>query len=105
MAKETATRAIVFADISGSTRLYETLGDAIARELVSQCLDLMTEQVNRHNGAVIKTIGDEIMATFATAEQAVEACMSMQEAVAEDLPSVCISVPAYSKAATSSAMR
>ena len=38
MAKETATRAIVFADISGSTRLYETLGDAIARELVSQCL-------------------------------------------------------------------
>lgn len=86
MAKETATRAIVFADISGSTRLYETLGDAIARELVSQCLDLMTEQVNRHNGAVIKTIGDEIMATFATAEQAVEACMSMQEAVAEDLP-------------------
>ncbi len=86
MAKETATRAIVFADISGSTRLYETLGDTIARELVSQCLDLMTEQVNRHNGAVIKTIGDEIMATFATAEQAVEACMSMQEAVAEDLP-------------------
>jgi len=86
MAKETASRAIVFADISGSTRLYETLGDAIARELVSQCLDLMTEQVNRHNGAVIKTIGDEIMATFATAEQAVEACMAMQEAVAEDLP-------------------
>jgi class 3 adenylate cyclase len=86
MAKETATRAIVFADISGSTHLYETLGDSIARELVSQCLDLMTEQVNRHNGAVIKTIGDEIMATFATAEQAVEACMSMQEAVAEDLP-------------------
>jgi len=86
MAKETATRAIVFADISGSTRLYEALGDTIARELVSQCLDLMTEQVNRHNGAVIKTIGDEIMATFATAEQAVEASMSMQEAVAEDLP-------------------
>jgi len=86
MAKETASRAIVFADISGSTRLYETLGDAIARELVSQCLDVMTEQVNRHNGAVIKTIGDEIMATFATADQAVEACMSMQEAVAEDLP-------------------
>jgi hypothetical protein len=46
----------------------------------------MTEQVNRHNGAVIKTIGDEIMATFATADRAVEACMSMQEAVTEDLP-------------------
>ncbi|MDX1432257.1 MAG: adenylate/guanylate cyclase domain-containing protein [Gammaproteobacteria bacterium] len=86
MAKETASRAIVFADISGSTRLYETLGDAIARELIAQCLEIMTEQVNRHNGAVIKTIGDEIMATFANAEQAVEACMAMQESVAEDLP-------------------
>lgn len=93
MPKETATRAIVFADISGSTRLYETLGDAIARELVSQCLDLMTEQVNRHNGAVIKTIGDEIMSTFATAEQAVEACMAMQEAVAEDLPARNMNTP------------
>ena len=86
MARETANRAIVFADISGSTRLYETLGDGVARELVSQCLDLMTEHINKHNGAVIKTIGDEIMCTFATAEQAVEACMSMQEGVAEDLP-------------------
>ena len=86
MAKETASRAIVFADISGSTRLYETLGDAIARELIAQCLEIMTEQVNRHNGAVIKTIGDEIMATFGNAERAVEACMAMQESVAEDLP-------------------
>ena len=86
MAKETASRAIVFADISGSTRLYETLGDAIARELIAQCLEIITEQVKRHNGAVIKTIGDEIMATFGSAERAVEACMAMQESVAEDLP-------------------
>ena len=86
MARETATRAIVFADISGSTRLYETLGDTVARELVAQCLDLMTEHIARHHGAVIKTIGDEIMCTFNGAEQAVEACMAMQEAVTEDLP-------------------
>ncbi len=78
--------AIVFADISGSTRLYETLGDAIARELVSQCLELMTKHIHKHKGVVIKTIGDEIMCTYPSAGDAVESTMEMQEAVTEDLP-------------------
>jgi len=58
----------------------------VARELVAQCLELMTEQVHKHTGAVIKTIGDEIMCTFPSADQAIEASMAMQEGVAEDLP-------------------
>lgn len=86
MARKAATLAIVFADISGSTRLYESLGDAIARELVSQCLGVMTEYIEKNGGTVIKTIGDEIMCTFPSAEQAVEASMGMQEGVTEDLP-------------------
>lgn len=86
MARKAATLAIVFADISGSTRLYESLGDAIARELVSQCLGVMTEYIDKNGGKVIKTIGDEIMCTFPSAEQAVEASMGMQEGVTEDLP-------------------
>jgi class 3 adenylate cyclase len=86
MARKAATLSIVFADISGSTRLYETLGDAVARELVAQCLGLMTEHIDRFSGTVIKTIGDEIMCTFPTAAQAVEAAMGMQEGVTEDLP-------------------
>ena len=86
MARTTANLAIVFADISGSTRLYETLGDAVARELVSQCLDLMSEQITKYDGTVIKTIGDEIMCTFPTAERATESSMGMQEAITEDLP-------------------
>jgi adenylate cyclase len=86
MARKSATLSIVFADISGSTRLYETLGDAVARELVSECLGLMSEQIDKYSGTVIKTIGDEIMCTFPTADQAIEASMGMQEGVTEDLP-------------------
>ena len=88
MARKAATLAIVFADISGSTRLYESLGDAIARELVSQCLGVMTEYIDKYGGKVIKTIGDEIMCTFPTADSAVEASMGMQEGVTEDLPEI-----------------
>ena len=89
MARKTTNLAIVFAHIGGgSTRLYETLGDAPARELMSQCLNLMTEQTTRFVGTVIKTIGDEIMCTFPTAENATESAIGMQEAVTEDLPDV-----------------
>jgi adenylate cyclase len=86
VARKTDTLSIVFADISGSTRLYEELGDSVARELVSECLGLMAEQVKKYSGIVIKTIGDEIMCTFPSAEQAIEASMGMQEGVTEDLP-------------------
>jgi class 3 adenylate cyclase len=86
MTRNVATLSIVFADISGSTRLYETLGDAVARELVAECLAVMTESIHKYGGTVIKTIGDEIMCTFETAEQAVEAAVSMQEGVTDDLP-------------------
>ena len=94
MARTTANLAIVFADISGSTRLYETLGDTVARELVSQCLGLMTEQITRYEGTVIKTIGDEIMCTFPSAERAIESSMDMQEAITEDLPDINPNTPA-----------
>ena len=76
MARKTTNLAIVFAHIGGgSTRLYETLGDATARELMSQCLNLMTEQTTRFYGTVIKTIGDEIMCTFPSAENATESAI------------------------------
>jgi class 3 adenylate cyclase len=86
MARKAATLSIVFADISGSTRLYESLGDAVARELIAQCLGVMTEYIEHNGGKVIKTIGDEVMCTFPTADQAVKAAVGMQEGVSEDLP-------------------
>ena len=93
MARTTTNLAFVFADISGSSRLYDTLGDAAARELASQCLGLMTEQITQFNGTVIKTIGDEIMCTFESAEDAIESAMGMQEAVTEDLPDMNPNMP------------
>ncbi|MFT5393985.1 MAG: adenylate cyclase [Gammaproteobacteria bacterium] len=94
MARKTATLTTVFADISGSTRLYETLGDAVARELVSQCLDLMTQSIGKYRGKVVKTIGDEVMCIFATAEAAVRASVAMQEAITDELPALNPNTPA-----------
>ena len=94
MARKAATLSIVFADISGSTRLYESLGDAVARELIAQCLEVMTDAIEHYGGTVIKTIGDEIMSTFPTSDQAVEASIGMQESVAEDLPEINPNTPA-----------
>ncbi len=89
--------AIVFADISGSTQLYDSLGDSTARGLVTQCLAVMSEQIAKHQGVIIKTIGDEIMCTFGSADQAVEAAMAMQECVTEDLPRMNPGMPASLK--------
>lgn len=73
---------ILFADVCGSTRIYETLGDAKARQLISRCIELMTKTAEKHGGALIKTIGDEVMCRFPGADQAAAAALDMQEAVA-----------------------
>jgi adenylate cyclase len=71
--------AILFADVCGSTRIYEVMGDAKAREMVLECLELMRSATERHGGEVIKTIGDEIMATFPTADDAIDAAADMHQ--------------------------
>ena len=77
MAPKTTNLAILFADISGSTRLYEILGDVAARTKVADCLEMLRSVVERYKGIVIKTIGDEIMCTFPTAEGAATAAWSL----------------------------
>ena len=84
----------MFADIAGSTQLYERLGDQPARAAIADCIDVMATHVAEHNGRVIKTIGDEIMCTFPSADAAVESTMAMQEAVTEDLPHINPNTPA-----------
>ena len=81
MSSQASNLCIVFADICESTQLYESLGDEVARDYVSHCLEIMTEQVEKYGGKVIKTIGDEIMCTFPVVEYGVEGAMSMQEVV------------------------
>jgi uncharacterized protein YdeI (BOF family) len=53
--------AIVFADVVGSTQLYDKFGDTKASETVALCLDVMKDATYQFNGTVIKTIGDEVM--------------------------------------------
>ncbi len=73
--------AILFADVVGSTMLYEKLGDAKAREMVGICIEAMKGATEQHGGTVIKTMGDEVMSTFPTADQAVNAANQMQRAI------------------------
>ena len=79
MSPKSANLAIMFADISGSTRLFEVLGDTKARVTIADTLNLLTDVVHAHNGTVIKTIGDEIMCTFPSADDAANASCEMHE--------------------------
>ena len=86
MPKQVEKLAILFADISGSTALYDTLGDQVARQLVARCLALMISKLAQHRGELVKTIGDEIMCIFPSSEAAMLAACDMQEAVDKDKP-------------------
>lgn len=73
--------AVLFSDVVGSTRIYEVLGDQRAREVIAVCLDLMQGATEAHKGTVIKTIGDEVMATFPTADDAMNAAAQIQRSI------------------------
>jgi adenylate cyclase len=73
--------AILFADVVGSTRLYDTMGDLRARDMVATCIDVMRSATEQRQGTVIKTMGDEVMATFPTADAALNAAAQMQQQI------------------------
>jgi adenylate cyclase len=73
--------AVLFADVCGSTRLYEKLGDAEALAAIESVLAEARRSVLAHQGRVVKTIGDEIMAVLPTADAAMLAASSMQQRV------------------------
>ena len=71
-------RAILFADVCGSTRLYRRLGDLAARELIGSLLDELTEITRCNDGELVKTIGDELMGAFPSPATATRAACEMQ---------------------------
>ncbi len=71
----------LFTDLRGSTELYERVGDLVAFDLVRAHFDLLHEIVAAEAGAVVKTIGDAVMATFPTPDRAVAAALRMREAM------------------------
>ena len=64
MPQQTEKLALLFADICGSTSLYDRLGDELARRLIARCIAMMASEVAVHGGTLVKTIGDEIMCTL-----------------------------------------
>jgi class 3 adenylate cyclase len=73
--------AILFADVVGSTRLFEVLGDLAARDKVAVCIEIMRRATEQHGGSVVKTMGDEVMATFTDCDAVIDAAVEMQTAI------------------------
>lgn len=84
MVKETKL-TILFADVCGSTKLYETMGDTIARDTVGNCVAIMREETERQSGRVVKTIGDEAMSVFESPDAAADAASAMQERISNSM--------------------
>jgi len=76
--------AILFADVVGSTQMYDKFGDTKASETVGDCLDVMKDATHQFNGTVIKTIGDEVMSTFPSVDEAMNAAVMMQARITAD---------------------
>lgn len=79
--------AVLFADISGSAKLYERLGDAEALHAVDRCVKRMERAAEGFDGRLVKSLGNQIMAAFESAEAACQAALEMQQRIA-DLPPV-----------------
>lgn len=75
--------ALLFTDLKGSTALYDRIGDAAAYHLVRDHFAFLAGIVREHDGAVVKTIGDAIMAAFPDPLEAVEAALAMRRQVTE----------------------
>jgi len=74
-------KAVLFADISDSTRLYDALGTAVTRDTLVRCIEVMTATVVQRGGTVVDQIGDELMCTFPDVEGATLAAEQLHRAV------------------------
>ena len=74
----------MFADVAGSTAMYENMGDDLARERISKSLDALISVTKRNSGILVKTIGDEILVYFMDADMAMFAARAIQETMEDD---------------------
>ena len=81
------TRTVLFADVSGSTQLYESAGDETASQAIAQCIRVFRNATRLSGGQVLKEIGDEVLAIFPSPDAAAIAATRMHLAV-EALPPV-----------------
>jgi len=84
MTRETINCVVMFADVAGSTAMYENMGDDLARERISKSLDALISICSRHGGYLVKTIGDEILVYFKDADMAMIAARTIQDTMEDD---------------------
>ena len=75
--------ALLFTDLTGSTALYDRVGDATAFQLIHDHFALLSRVVGEHHGSIVKTIGDAVMAAFVEENDAVRAAVAMHRAFPE----------------------
>src|ERR671928_550220 len=78
---QTIQRTVLFADLRGSTALYESLGNTEATAVVTQSVALLARVVGNCNGTVVKTLGDGLMAMFPSSASAVQAADEMHDSL------------------------
>lgn len=71
--------AVMFADVAGSTGLYDRLGDSIASQMIGDAIQLVCELIRQNQGVVVKTIGDEVMCRFPDADSAISCACQIHE--------------------------
>ena len=84
--ENSSRQAVLFADVSGSTRLYENLGNTMALSCIGLCLQIIKESAEAEGGRVVKTIGDELMCVFPDARAAARAASDMQNRISMQDP-------------------
>ncbi len=77
------SQVVLFTDLRGSTSMYNGIGDAPAYALVRDHFRILCEAIGRHHGAVVKTIGDAVMAVFSQVDDALQAVEQMQQQLAQ----------------------
>lgn len=85
--RPTSNLAVLFADVVGSTKLYDTFGDTSAKQMIDECLAVLQGVLTQYGGRVIKTIGDEIMCVLPSADAGCLAATDMHYKIAA-LPEV-----------------
>ena len=86
MTQQKINMAVLFADVSDSTRLYESLGDTAAFGNVREIIGLLKDITEASGGRVVKTIGDGLMCAFPSADGAANAASAMQRQIAQRAP-------------------
>jgi class 3 adenylate cyclase len=76
------TLTVLFTDLRGSTQLYREIGDAPAFGCVMNHFDVLREAISEEDGAMVKTIGDAVMAVFRRPAGALRAFLSAQQVLA-----------------------